>query len=207
MRNFKSASRRRRSIAMLTLLGSSVPAVLPAGSAHAADAFTSPTHCVSKSVTRVEQACFSTFTQAVDFATNGEITYAPAAPPAYGSSTWNDLIYNMTLNNRYLSAIFFSDFQAKGNGTLILERGNCQAKNNPESPIAGDLGGAFLNTRFNGIFDNHINSGVGLNNCRISFYEHPNYTGRYTLPAPAGSLETSRLADQVTSVRVWNPNV
>ncbi|MFJ9821771.1 hypothetical protein ACIRU3_42325 [Streptomyces sp. NPDC101151] len=191
---------------MVTLLGSSALAILPSGSAHATDAFTTHTNCVDKAVIKpIGRQCFYTFTDAVKYATNGEITYAPAVSPQYGSAAWNSLIDDMSRQNMYLSAILFSDSFAKGNGTLILERGNCTYKNSPGT-IPGDMGGVFLNTIFNGYYDNHVNSGVGLNNCKLAFYADPYYSGIQTSAWPTINVDGGPLEDQTTSVRVWNPN-
>ncbi|QWA26759.1 hypothetical protein [Streptomyces osmaniensis] len=188
---------------MLTL-ATSVLAALPVGSAHAADAFPSPINCVDNgSGTR---KCFGSFRDAVKAATNNVVTDAPVVVPEYYTSTFYNLRDRMTEANPNLSAILFSDSGFKGNGVIIVERGSCKAKNNPEHPVPGDMGGLFLWKDFGGIFDNHVNSGVGLNNCLIAFHADPYYTGIYTSPAREVNLVNTPLVDQVTSVRVWNPN-
>ncbi|MEU9057243.1 hypothetical protein AB0D37_44100 [Streptomyces sp. NPDC048384] len=211
MSNSRSISLRGRNLAA-TLLGSLALAALPLSSAHASDWFAPapPTNCVSKEVDG--SRCFDSFRKAVAYATNNLVLDVPEVRPEYYTSTWYILRDRIERANPRLSAIVFSDSNFKGNGNLIIERGDCRV---PAGPVwhgvpAGFKGGISLQNTgtpavLGGIFDNHVNSGVGLNTCLISFHADPDYRGIYTDPGKAINLVNPPLVDQVTSIMVRTP--
>lgn len=213
MENSRLARLGRPLLTALTLLGSSALTVLPATSARA-DSFTSPTYCVLNDIT---QMCYASFTDAVKAATNNRVTDAPAVKPVNGSSDWTNLKLRMERANPTLSAFLFSDWNWDGKGILIVAKGGCQDATNPDyDPYLNNFlinGGkqklynyvtVNLNEVNNGVFDNKVESAIGLNKCAVAAGRDPNLTGAHVNATSAPNGMSSRFTNGVTSVRLFH---
>ncbi|MCX4783627.1 hypothetical protein [Streptomyces sp. NBC_01264] len=155
-----------------TVLFATVGTALPAAAAQ------TPQYCA---LVRSSSTCVDTFRALV--ARVSGVKDAPLTPPARGSRAMNGLLARIDDSSGVVSGLFFTGDDWATSDVLAVMEGGCS------SPSGGNWGFPKvkdLSTVFSGKFDNRVKSGIGFNNCQMTFFQHPVFQGASATAENAG---------------------